>query len=88
MDYRSIIAAAAERKLIDLYKFFLDIVDEIKQDEDKGVENFKKAMGECKSVEGLDPLLIFLGPLNENKKQQQRKRILDRANDLIRELKQ
>lgn len=86
MDYKQIIAAAAERKLIEMYKFFLDIVEEMKQDQEEGVENFKKALEECSNIKDVGPLLYFLG-MSENKKQIIRKRILDRANDLIRELK-
>ena len=87
MDYKEIVRAAAERKLVDLYKFFLDIIDEIKQDQDEGIENFKEALGECSNLDDIERLLVFLG-ISCSKKKQLRKMVLDKANDLIRELKQ
>jgi len=86
MDYREIVAAAAERKLVELYKFFLDMLDELKQDQDDNIHKFRRALQECDDVNDVEPLVFFVETLSDSKKQQMRKKILDKANSLIREL--
>lgn len=80
--------AAAQRKLIDLAKFYLDIIDELKKEEQNKVENFitvAEANGLGDLARNLRPYLFLL---NENKKEALRKRVLDKTNELIRELDQ
>lgn len=88
MDYREIIRTAATRKIVELAKVFLDILDELKKEDQNKVDNFiivaeSNGLGEQARI-----LRPFLFLLNDNKKEILRKRVLDEANGLIRELEQ
>lgn len=87
-DYKAIVQVAAERKLIDLYKVFLRVLDELREEQQESLANFEEALEKCETPADVARLLPFLEVVSEAKKQQLRKRILDCANDLIRELKQ
>lgn len=82
MDYKDIIREAASRKLIDLGKDVLDIIDELKQEDAAKVSKINSI---DKSGE-LDHLQPFLYLLDDTKIKILRKRILDKMNSLIREL--
>lgn len=80
MDYKDIIKDAAKRKLIDLGKEFLDILDELKLEDAAKVQKIDSISGD------LEHLRPFLYLLDETKVKILRKRILDKMNSLTREL--
>ena len=85
MDYKDIIKDAAKRKLVDLAKSFLDILDELKKEEAGKVEKFLSIAQENGLGDQAKALRPFLFLLDDNKKEIVRKRILDRMNELVRE---
>lgn len=88
MDFRDIIRDAAKRKIVDLAKNFLDIIDELKKEDQDKVENFivfAESNGLGEQARNLRPFLFLI---NDNKKKVLRKRILDTTNSLLRELEQ
>lgn len=85
-DYRSIIKEAAKRKLIDLGKAFLEIIDELKKEEVSKLDKFSSVSQVWISKDELDILLPFLSIIDDCKKDILRKRILDKMNELCREL--
>lgn len=82
MDYKDIIREAASRKLVDLGKEFLDIIDELKQ-EDAAKVSKVSAIDKTGTLDTLQPFLYLL---DDAKIKILRKRVLDRMNSLIREL--
>jgi hypothetical protein len=86
MDYREIIKDAAKRKLVDLAKSFLEIVDELKKEDTAKLDKFSSAAKLKISQEDLNLVLPFLSLFDDCKKEIIRKRILDRMNELSREL--
>jgi len=89
MDFRSIIKDAAARKLLDLAKVFLEILDELKKEEESKSEKFS-SLAEQWGLKGRD-LAAFLSVVitfDSCKKDILRKRILDKTNQLTRELEQ
>ena len=86
MDFREIVRDAAKRKLIELAKVCLDIIDELKKEESSKVSNFVVVAEENGFGEKACTMKPFLFVLNEEKKDIIRKRILDKTNELAREL--
>ena len=82
MDYKEIIREAASRKLSDLGKAFLDIIDELKQEDAAKVAKIN-AIDKTGVLADLQPFLFLL---DETKVKIMRKRILDEMNSLKREL--
>jgi hypothetical protein len=85
-DFRSIVKEAAKRKLIDLSKLFLDIVDELKKEDLAKLEKFSSVSKYWISEDDLKIVSPFLLLLDDCKKDILRKRILDKMNELCREL--
>lgn len=88
MEYKEIIRHAAKRKILDSAKTFLDIIDELKKEDIIKVNNFMAVAEENGLGEQAKALRPFLFLLDDGKKEILRKRILDRTNELIRELEQ
>jgi hypothetical protein len=88
MDFREIVRSAAKAKLICLTKVFLDILDELRKEDAAKVEKFISIAEENGLGEQAKILRPFLFLLDDNKKEALRKRVLDRANELARELDQ
>lgn len=88
MDFREIVREAAKRKLIDLAKVCLDIIDELKKEDAAQVEKILTIVQNNGCGENIQSLRPFLFLLDDNKKEIIRKRILDKTNELIRELEQ
>jgi hypothetical protein len=88
IDFRTIIKNAASRKLVDLAKTFLDIVDELKKEEQSKIESFMTLAESNGLGEQARNIYPFLFLLSDNKKEILRKRILDKTNEMIRELDQ
>lgn len=86
LSYQDIVRDAASRKIVDLTKSFLDIIDELKKEDAMRVVKFLAVAEENGFYEKANTLKHFLYLLDENKKETIRKRVLDRANDLRREL--
>ena len=82
MDYKDIIREAAARKLLDLGKDFLNIIDELR-DEDAAKVSKLNAIDKGGVFNELQPFLYLL---DDTKIKIVRKRVLDRMNSLIREL--
>lgn len=88
MEYKEIIRNAAGRKLLDLAKYCLDIVDELRKEDVTKIENFLSAAEENGFGQQARALKPFLFLIDNNKKEIIRKRILDKTNELVRELEQ
>lgn len=84
-EYQKIVKIAATTKLVDLYKFFLTVLDEIVEDNRNKVAIFKSSIEGFEDSKKIEPFVSFL-EINETQKKQIRKKILDRGNDLIREM--
>lgn len=86
-EYQRIVKIAATGRLVELYKFCLVVLDEIVEDNRNKVAVFKSAIEGFEDSDKIEPFVSFL-EINENQKKQIRKKILDRGNDLIREMEQ
>lgn len=86
MDFREIIKDAAKRKLLDLAKVYLDIIDELKKEEVAILDKFTEIANAKGLGEDFIRMRPFLCLIDDNKKDIIRKRILDKTNELIREL--
>lgn len=86
-SFKEVLAAAAARKLIDLAKEALEIFDELFEEDKAKLEKFQCAADKAgwENVELVSP---FLELIDDSKKDILRKRILDKANELKRELKE
>jgi len=85
-DYRSIVKDAAKRKLVDLTKAFLEIIDELKKEDGEKLKNFSSISSKWMNSEEVEVLMPFLALMTDCKKDILRKRILDKAGELSREL--
>jgi len=86
-SYKEIVAAAAARKLIDLAKEALEIFDELHEEDKSKLEKFKRS-AEQAGWTGVEFVSPFLELVDDTKKDILRKRILDKANELKRQLKE
>ncbi len=86
LSYQDIVRDCARRKLIDLAKSFLDIIDELRKEDSNKVNNFIAMADENGFGENARKIRPFLYLLDENKKEIVRKRVLDEMNKLAREL--
>jgi hypothetical protein len=86
MNYQEIIRDIGKRKIIELAKTFLDIIDELKKEEVAKISNLLAVAENNGLGEKISPLRPLLFLLDDNKKEILRKRVLDKTNDLIREL--
>lgn len=87
-DYKKVIGQAAARKVIVLAKEFLEIIEELEVEEESKIEKFENAARKFDVNEQLDVLVPFLYLIDKKKKETLRKRILDKANSLVRELEE
>ena len=86
-EYQKIVKLAATQKLIELYKFSLDVLDELIDENRDKTNTFRAAISGFEGSDKIDPFVAFL-EINEDQKRKLRKKILDRGNDLIREMEQ
>jgi hypothetical protein len=84
----------AERAIKQLFRTFLEILDELKIENDKNCKDLEKTFLEIESFLkkehnisiNLLSYLKYNNNLDENKLKQLRKRILDQGNSLLREI--
>lgn len=96
MDYGEIVRFSAIRKIVLIFKYCLNIVEDLKSEHDINVENIRKSLYEyecfLKDRYNIDVELQHLSNhvdfLNENKFNSIRKQILDYGNNLRREMEQ
>ena len=70
-----------ENEIRLLAKAFLELLEDVKGEQDSNLEKLSKIM-----KEEFSPVLPFLAVIDESKYSQLRKRVLDKSNDLIRKI--
>lgn len=88
LNYKQILQKAASAKLLDLSKEFLSILDEVKLEGDHQKERLRSFLAPHIDEPTLSAILALVCVVDENKKSILRKRILDKFNNLKRELEQ
>lgn len=85
--FEDLVKFQANRKLTWLYKFFLEMLEDLFEEHKQKREQVKNSLLELGiSQNATDTLIEIFDVFNESRMSQMRKRILDRGNDLIRQL--